>query len=207
MQALGMIETRGLIPAIESEDAMLKAANVKLVERYFVKGGLVTVVIEGDVGAVKAATDAGAAAARRIGEVISVHVIPRPHEEVGKKIITPNTIRFGKVINEIPSVVVTEEKEVKTVEKVESAEGEVVTIEETVISPPVVEDLHKEDLDELVYDYSFEKALEVLNQLKVSKLRNLAREYKEFGITGRLISNANKNLLIEEFKKYYNATD
>ena len=80
--ALGMIETKGLVGAIEAADAMVKAANVTLIGRTQVGGGLVTVMVRGDVGAVKAATDAGAAAADRVGELISVHVIPRPHNEV-----------------------------------------------------------------------------------------------------------------------------
>jgi len=80
--ALGLVETKGLVGAIEAADAMVKAANVRLVCREQIGGGLVTVVVRGDVGAVKAATDAGAAAASKIGEVISVHVIPRPHEDV-----------------------------------------------------------------------------------------------------------------------------
>ena len=82
MKALGMIETRGLVASIEAADAMVKAANVTLTCKEHVGGGLVTVMVRGDVGAVKAATDAGAAAAERVGELISVHVIPRPHEEV-----------------------------------------------------------------------------------------------------------------------------
>lgn len=82
LSALGMIETRGLVSAIEAADAMMKAANVTLIGKELVGGGLVTVLVRGDVGAVKAATDAGAAAAKRVGELISVHVIPRPHEEV-----------------------------------------------------------------------------------------------------------------------------
>ncbi len=82
LQALGMIETKGLVAAVEASDAMVKAANVTLVGKELVGGGLVTVMVRGDVGAVKAATDAGAAAAERVGELISVHVIPRPHEEV-----------------------------------------------------------------------------------------------------------------------------
>lgn len=81
-EALGMIETRGLIGAVEAADAMVKAANVYLIGKVHVGGGLVTVMVRGDVGAVKAATDAGAAAAQRVGELISVHVIPRPHVEV-----------------------------------------------------------------------------------------------------------------------------
>ena len=80
--ALGMIETRGLVGAVEAADAMVKAANVELIGRVQVGGGLVTVMVRGDVGAVKAATDAGAAAADRVGELVSVHVIPRPHSEV-----------------------------------------------------------------------------------------------------------------------------
>ncbi len=82
MNALGMIETKGLIGAIEAADAMVKAANVKLVGKEKVGSGLVTVIVRGDVGAVKAATDAGAAAADRVGELVSVHVIPRPHSDV-----------------------------------------------------------------------------------------------------------------------------
>lgn len=80
--ALGMVETRGLIGAIESADAMVKAANVILIGKEYIGAGYVTVLVRGDVGAVKAATDAGAAAARRVGELISVHVIPRPHSDV-----------------------------------------------------------------------------------------------------------------------------
>ena len=80
--ALGMIETRGLVAAIEAADAMVKAAKVTLLGREKVGGGLVSVLVRGEVGAVKAATDAGAAAAQRVGELIAVHVIPRPHSEV-----------------------------------------------------------------------------------------------------------------------------
>ena len=80
--ALGMIETKGLVGSVEAADAMVKAANVYLIGKVLVGGGLVTVMVRGDVGAVKAATDAGAAAAQRVGELISVHVIPRPHTEV-----------------------------------------------------------------------------------------------------------------------------
>ncbi len=80
--ALGMVETKGLIGSIEAADAMVKAANVSLIGKVHVGGGLVTVMVRGDVGAVKAATDAGAAAAAKVGELLSVHVIPRPHPEV-----------------------------------------------------------------------------------------------------------------------------
>lgn len=78
-EALGMIETKGLVGSIEAADAMVKAANVILIGKEYIGSGYVTVMVRGDVGAVKAATDAGAAAARRVGELVSVHVIPRPH--------------------------------------------------------------------------------------------------------------------------------
>lgn len=79
-----MIETKGLVGAVEAADAMMKAANVELVGKVQVGGGLITVLVRGDVGAVKAATEAGADAAGRVGEFLAVHVIPRPHEEVEK---------------------------------------------------------------------------------------------------------------------------
>lgn len=82
LEALGMIETKGLVPLIEASDAMMKAANVRLVGYEKVGRGLVTAFIRGDVAAVKSATDAGSAAASKVGEVVSVHVIPRPHDEL-----------------------------------------------------------------------------------------------------------------------------
>lgn len=81
-EALGLIETKGLIGSVEAADAMVKAANVSLIGKEYIGAAYVTVMVRGDVGAVKAATDAGAAAARRVGELVSVHVIPRPHAEV-----------------------------------------------------------------------------------------------------------------------------
>ena len=84
LEALGMVETRGLVAAIEAADAMVKAANVTLVGTQKIGSGLVTVMVRGDVGAVKSATEAGNAAAARLGEVIAVHVIPRPHSDVEK---------------------------------------------------------------------------------------------------------------------------
>jgi ethanolamine utilization protein EutM len=88
--ALGLIETKGLVGAIEAADAMVKAANVVLLGREQIGGGLVTVMVRGDVGAVKAATDAGAVAANKVGEVVSVHVIPRPHDEVEAILLKPS---------------------------------------------------------------------------------------------------------------------
>jgi ethanolamine utilization protein EutM len=95
MIALGMVETKGLVGAIEAADAMVKAANVVLIGSEYVGGGFVTVMVRGDVGAVKAATDAGAAAARRVGELASVHVIPRPHGDVEMILPQSNKGSFG----------------------------------------------------------------------------------------------------------------
>ncbi len=93
--ALGLVETRGLVGSIEAADAMVKAANVRLIGKEKIGGGYVTVMVRGDVGAVKAATDAGAAAAKRVGELISVHVIPRPHDDV--EMILPKMESAGKI--------------------------------------------------------------------------------------------------------------
>lgn len=94
MEALGMVETKGLVGAIEAADAMVKTANVILEGKEFIGAGFVTVTVRGDVGAVKAATDAGAAAARRVGELVAVHVIPNPHDEVAKML--PGVKNSGK---------------------------------------------------------------------------------------------------------------
>jgi ethanolamine utilization protein EutM len=91
MEALGMIETKGLVPLVEASDAMLKAANVTLIGWSKIGSGMVTAMVVGDVAAVKAAVDAGAAAAGRVGEVIGVQVIPRPHEDIGA--VLPATAR------------------------------------------------------------------------------------------------------------------
>jgi ethanolamine utilization protein EutM len=90
--ALGLIETRGLVASIEAADAMVKAAQVVLIGKEKIGGGYVTVMVRGEVGAVKAATDAGAAAARRVGELVSVHVIPRPHEQVESILPAPDAV-------------------------------------------------------------------------------------------------------------------
>lgn len=95
MKAIGMIETRGLVGAIEAADAMVKAANVEILSKEKIGSGLTTVIVQGDVGAVKAATEAGEAAAQRVGEVLSVHVIPSPHNDIAmffeKKEAKPKT--------------------------------------------------------------------------------------------------------------------
>ena len=93
LEALGMVETKGFVGGVEAADAMVKAANVQLIGKEYIGAGYMTVFVRGDVGAVKAATDAGAAAARRVGELISVHVIPRPHNEVER--VLPKGIGYS----------------------------------------------------------------------------------------------------------------
>jgi ethanolamine utilization protein EutM len=95
LEALGMVETKGFVGAVEAADAMVKAANVQLLGKEYIGAGYVTIFVRGDVGAVKAATDAGAAAARRVGELISVHVIPRPHTEVERVLPRNGQSRFS----------------------------------------------------------------------------------------------------------------
>lgn len=210
MEALGMIETYGLVPSIEAADAMLKAAEVRLLERTFVKGGLVTITVTGDVAAVKASVDAGAAAAARLGErcLVTQHVIPRPHVEVGQTIVNPVPLAELREKEESseddedgPKQSVKEEPENKEESKtiVENS------VKEEVIKPvSQTEDLTKEAVDELVKSQGIEKAMNALEKCKVVKLRNLAREYDGLNIAGRLISKANKTTLLEEIKNYYN---
>jgi ethanolamine utilization protein EutM len=95
-KALGLVETRGLVAAVEAADAMVKAANVKLIAKNYAGSGMVEIEVTGDVGAVKAAVDAGAAAAKRVGELVSIHVIPRPHEELNK-FNSKKLVREGKI--------------------------------------------------------------------------------------------------------------
>jgi len=97
LEALGMVETKGFVGAVEAADAMVKAANVQLLGKEYIGAGYVTIFVRGDVGAVKAATDAGAAAARRVGELISVHVIPRPHSEV-ERVLSENGMSSDQLL-------------------------------------------------------------------------------------------------------------
>ncbi|EPY2273422.1 BMC domain-containing protein [Clostridium sporogenes] len=261
MQALGLIETKGLLAAVEAADTMVKSADVSIIEKTYVGGGLVTISVTGDVGAVKASIEAGVAAIKKLDEgfLVSEHVIPRPHEEL-ESIIGPNTppedpssndntenvedaddteavekaedtekVENTKAVDSVEdteSVEVTKDiVDVKNVENTKKAEI-VKAVDNT---EPVdvdtknnikenqhgldgdldklhklnLENLNKEDVDNLIRQNGIEKTILILAKLKVVKLRNLAREYKDFGIAGRTISKAGKNLLINKFKLYY----
>ncbi|AUM95913.1 MULTISPECIES: BMC domain-containing protein [Clostridium] len=264
MQALGLIETKGLLAAVEAADTMVKSADVSIIEKTYVGGGLVTISVTGDVGAVKASIEAGVAAVKKLDEgfLVSEHVIPRPHEEL-ESIIGPNTppedpssndntenvedaddteavekaedtenvenIKAVDSVEDTESVEVTKDiVDAKNVENTKKAEI-VKYVKAVDNTEPVdvdtknnikenqhgldgdldklhklnLENLHKEDVDNLIRQNGIEKTILILAKLKVVKLRNLAREYKDFGIAGRTISKAGKNLLINKFKLYY----
>lgn len=262
MQALGLIETKGLLAAVEAADTMVKSADVSIIEKTYVGGGLVTISVTGDVGAVKASIEAGVAAVKKLDEgfLVSEHVIPRPHEEL-ESIIGPNTPPEDPSSNDntenvedaddteaVEKAEDTENVEnIKAVDSVEDTESVEVTkdivdaknVENTKKAETVkdvkavdntehvdtknnikenqhgldgdldklhklnLENLHKEDVDNLIRQNGIEKTILILAKLKVVKLRNLAREYKDLGIAGRTISKAGKNLLINKFKLYY----
>ncbi len=223
MQALGLIETRGLIAAVESADAMLKAADVALLEKTLVGGGLVTVAVTGEVSAVKAAVDAGAAAVRQLnmGLLISEHVIPRPHGELDDLVIcsTPYKDRVAATDNEpisqpevVEAVETTETTETTETSEVVEIPAELQAVEATSPTPVKVKEpgldsetfpLTKDAVDRMAAEKGVRAVMKELQQCKVIKLRTLAREYKDFGIAGRLVSKADKKILLEEFKKYY----
>ncbi|WP_350343935.1 BMC domain-containing protein [Proteinivorax tanatarense] len=207
MQALGFIETKGLIMAVESADAMVKAANVNLVEKNYVGGGLVYIAVAGDVGAVKAAVEAGVAAIEKIDRslLISHHVIPRHHQELSNIIATAKEKPKPKSVEE-PKTVKIEQKKPEEVAKFEGkkAKPKAKESEKKSVTPELkLDKLNKATVDKAVSDHGKEKTLKALAKVKVSELRKLAREYKDFGIIGRNISKANKNVLTKEFKKYY----
>lgn len=209
--ALGMIETKGLVGSIEAADAMVKAANVTLIGKVHVGGAYVTVMVRGDVGAVKAATDAGAAAAQRVGELISVHVIPRPHHEVEYILpclplmdddddgpVSPSDGGEAEPEDEAP---VAEETEEPVMEEVSEE------VEETPVEAPVEEPVSEEAApqEEAVEAKGVEVSevdiAKELEGLAVKELRKLARQTEGIAIVGREISAANKQLLISEITK------
>ncbi|BDR72604.1 microcompartments family protein [Clostridium tetani] len=226
MKALGLIETKGLLAAVEAADVMVKSADVSIIEKTYVGGGLVTISVTGDVGAVKASIEAGAAAVKNLNEefLVSEHVIPRPHEEL-ESIIGSNNLQEDSSSNEDTSSVENVEK-AEVVETTEALEEEQI-VEDIYDSKNLkdvdtenkikenqekldedldkvnLEKLHKNNVDNLVSKNGLEKIISILNKLKVAKLRSLAGEYKDFGIKVSEISKADKNLLIKKFKLYY----
>lgn len=227
--ALGLIETKGLIGAIEAADAMLKAANVKLVSKEKITAALVTVKIIGETAAVKSAVDAGAAAAQRVGQLVSAHVIPRPDDQIESLIYFPSitteiqpeeNVKKEKPVKE--KIVVKEVEEEKVEEKSlfdesEKEETETVPIkrrgrprlEKTESQVPSrLDSLRKEALKEIRKVEGEKQSAsgviptnEQLSELNVHELRHLARSFDNFPIKGRQISRANRDELIVHFEK------
>ena len=222
MQALGLIETKGLLAAIEAADAMLKAADVSILETIKVGGGRMNVSVTGDVAAVKAAVDAAGAAVERLGAGLlpSSHVIPRPHEEL-------ETVIGGPPPGKPPTGGIGAEGDAESTEDAAGAEDAAGVEDAGCINaakdreyadnvqdweeptPPIIfttaPDRHA--LDCLAAESGAETAVRALVSLKVTELRALAREYPELGIGGREISKANKTLLLTEFKAFYDRTE
>ena len=205
MKALGLIETKGTLAAVEAADAMVKAADVTLVEKTRVGGGLVTITVTGDVAAVQAAVDAGVAAVERIAasSLAARLVIPRPHEEL-EILFTPK----GPGGKTDPGVRDEEELEAEGAavgETVEEVVGDVVGEVEESPHPSLPEKLDRQTLDSIIEKYGIAEGMAMADGLKVTALRTLAREYGELKISGREVSKANKQLLLEELKSYYEA--
>lgn len=191
MKALGMLEVYGYLAAVEALDSALKAANVKLVDVTLVQGGLVTVLITGDVGAVKAAMDASKTAAERVGRVISVHVIPRPSEQ------TLRIVPFHSV--DLPSVQKASKVKGDQEEITSSVLGEVLT--EAVMNEE--ESQGREDLDVISEtEASIHYTEEQLKDMTVDRLRSLARELDITNMTRKEIRFATKQELIDSISKF-----
>ena len=208
-RALGMVETRGLVASIEAADAMVKAARVKLLSKEKVQGGLVTILVVGETAAVKSAVDAGAAAAQRVGELISTHIIPRPDDQIDD--IVKGIEVFENETKPLAKITLEKEPERKTktrgVKAKEIKKEEVQPIPKTSLS--TLKRLKQEALGEVSSPEEISSArssaklgftmreLEVMN---VHQLRRFARDVKEFPIKGREISRANRGELLDLFK-------
>ena len=201
MKALGLIETKGTLAAVEAADAMVKAADVTLVEKTRVGGGLVTITVTGDVAAVQAAVDAGTAAVERIAasSLAAKLVIPRPHEEL-EILFTPK----GPGGKTDPGVRDEEEPEAEDAAVGDAVEEVVKEVEESP-HPALPEKLDRQTLDSIIEKYGIAEGMAMADGLKVTALRTLAREHGELKISGREVSKANKQLLLEELKSYYEA--
>jgi len=207
-RALGMVETRGLVASIEAADAMVKAANVQLLSKEKITAGLVTILIVGETAAVKSAVDAGAAAAQRVGELVSTHIIPRPDDQIDDMVSGKSP---KKAKQEKPKTLTEKKTErskkqtlVKKVEKVEDIKPETKSSTSSTIDRLKEEALggiatiEKPAKGKKKFDFGISMAeLEVMN---VHQLRRFARDFEAFPIKGREISRANRGELLDYFK-------
>ena len=209
--ALGMIETKGLIGAVEAADAMVKAANVYLIGREFVGGGLVTVMVRGDVGAVKAATDAGAAAAQRVGELLSVHVIPRPHESLdGSMIGSVDPVWEQEEIENTEDKLEEDafEEEPETAEEETSKEEPEAAGEEKPDQNPESEakkaGANRAYVESTVETDGIDKAISALKRSRTAEIREmLLGEYPETNLNSESAANMTKREMLDWLKDFY----
>ena len=230
MQSLGLIETKGMLAAIEAADAMLKAADVGILGKIKVGGGRMNVSVTGDVAAVKAAVDAGMAAVDRLGSglLLSGHVIARPHEELETVIggtppmgpddggawaerTGPEAARDEKQTEPASALTeeaaegvaeeAAEEAAEETAEEAQSASPGQLASQAVFAAPP-----DRRTLDRLAAEAGGEAAVKALISLKAAELRTLAKEYPELELAGRDISKASKTLLLTAFQAHFNHT-
>jgi microcompartment protein CcmL/EutN len=205
LKALGMVETRGLVAAIEAADAMLKASKVTLVSKERALAGLVTIVIVGDVAAVKSSVDAGAAAAQRVGELVSTHIIPRPDNQVTGILPIDDDGKNKKPEAEQKPTPSGPEKIVEIVEKEKPGAEKKETKTEPGTPSDTIERLKREALGrEIEAEEKVTKPVINMNEiekLNVHQLRRLARSTPNFPIQGRRISRANRGELLDYFKE------
>lgn len=231
MQSLGLIETKGMLAAIEAADAMLKAADIGILGKIKVGGGRMNVSVTGDVAAVKAAVDAGMAAVDRLGSglLLSGHVIARPHEELETVIgrtppmgtddggawaerTGPEAARDEKQTEPASALTeeaaegvaeeASEEAAEETAEEAQSASPGQLASQAVFAAPP-----DRRTLDRLAAEAGGEAAVKALISLKAAELRTLAKEYPELELTGRDISKASKTLLLTAFQAHFNHTE
>lgn len=219
MQALGFIETKGLLAAIEGADAMLKAAQVSLVSKTHVGGGLVSVAVIGDVGAVKAAVDAGAAAVMHLGGtlLISQHVIPRPHDGIGELLLSvkqepdaaadpeeiPCAEQAVQPMNDQVTAQMGTEALGETSPIIESpAEGHQESTQ-TILPKWDQNGVSKAVVDKLVAERGVDQVMGLLKTLKAAGLRKLAHEYGDFDMASEELIKMDAKTLTAEFKKFY----
>jgi len=208
-RALGMVETRGLVASIEAADAMVKAANVQLLGKQKVQGGLVTILVTGETAAVKSAVDAGAAAAQRLGEIISTHIIPRPDDQIDELIGEVKIVerkprkQVKEIIPEKKPERVTTQKEIKEKEIFEEVKPV-----QRISSSSTIDRLKKEALGktspvektQVTRSGKINFTMPELEVMNVHQLRRFARDFESFPIKGREISRANRGELLDFFK-------
>lgn len=212
MQALGLIETRGLIAAIESADAMLKAAEVRLVERTFVKGGIVTITVTGDVAACRASVDAAASAVARMGgTILSTHVIPRPHESLdGSMIGSVDPVWEQEEIENTEDKLEEEafEEEPETVEEETSKEEPEAAGEEKPDQNPESEakkaGANRAYVESTAETDGIDKAISVLKRSRTAEIREmLLGEYPETSLNSESAANMTKREMLDWLKDFY----